>query len=185
VRYTRDEVEGLGREPALASAPVARTRLESRAKSEPRRQRLHWLEMDIVDGCRLVRQLRGVEVVDLVGFEQVQDVEPNPRLFLEFIPDAQIGERCGSGSYAAVLDQRGACQNSGSEARRTKDRGPRQSRSPSRPHWGIRDVITGMPRLGVIRAGVDIGETRPAGGEIGIEPEPGKRLIWEALSSMP
>ena len=98
MRYTRDEAEGLEREPVLASAPAARNRLESQAKSEPRRQRLHWLQMDIVDGCRLVRQLRGVEVVDLVGFpvvEQVQDVESNPRLFVEFIPDAQIGERRG------------------------------------------------------------------------------------------
>ena len=47
--------------------------------------------MDVVNGRRLVRQLRGVEIVDLVRasiVEQVENVEPEPRLLGKFVPDA-------------------------------------------------------------------------------------------------
>ena len=87
--------------------------------------------------------------------------------------------------HAAPLKPSGAGKRRSGSAKLTIPAEPRTevlgSRVRRRDHiGGIRDVITGMPRLGVIGAGVDIGETRPAGGEIAIEPEPGKRLIGSA-----
>src|ERR1700730_11431061 len=84
-------------------------RSERHAQGEPHRQRFHWFEMDVVDGRRLARQLRGVEIVDLVGariVEQVENVEPEPRLLGKFVAKPQIEERRGFRSHAVVLDQR-------------------------------------------------------------------------------
>lgn len=42
--------------------------------------------------------MRGVEIVDLMGagiVEQVEDVDPEPRLLGEFVADPQIDERRG------------------------------------------------------------------------------------------
>src|SRR6516162_1054838 len=71
-------------------------RLERHAESEPHRRRLDRFEMNVVNRCPLVRQLRGVEIIDLVGariVEQIEDVEPQLRLLGEFVADAQIYER--------------------------------------------------------------------------------------------
>src|SRR5439155_1245487 len=105
---------------------------------------------------------------------QVQEVEPNPCPFVEFEPDAQIGERGGSGGYAAVLDQRPPAKMA--EAQRAEPGSEiLYGRIRRCDHiWSIRDVIAWMAGLGVIGAGVEISETRPAGGEMAIEPEPGE-----------
>ena len=66
------------------------------------------LEMDIVDGCCLARQLRWVEIVDLVRTrvgEQVEDIEPEPRLVGKLVADPQIDERRRFRRYAVVFDQ--------------------------------------------------------------------------------
>src|ERR1700720_3662985 len=61
------------------------------AEGEPGRQRLDRLEMDVVERRRLVPQFRRGEIIDLVGagiIEQVENVEPEPRLLGQFVPDA-------------------------------------------------------------------------------------------------
>jgi hypothetical protein len=55
--------------------------------------------MDVVDRGLLARQLRGVEIVDLVGagiVEQIEDVEPQLRLLGKFVADPKIDERSGA-----------------------------------------------------------------------------------------
>ena len=71
--------------------PSGRERSKCHGEGEPQRQRLNGFEMDVVDGRGLVRQLRGVEIVDLVGagiIEQIENVEPEPRLLGKFVPEA-------------------------------------------------------------------------------------------------
>ena len=88
-RDPRDQSPRLG--------PLTRLRpLKRHAQSEPHREWVDRLEMDVVDRRCLVRQLRGVEIVNVVGagiVEQVENVELQSRLLGEFVADAQIDER--------------------------------------------------------------------------------------------
>ena len=64
--------------------------LERHAQSEPHREWVDRFEMDVVDGRCLVRQLGGIEIVDLMGagvVEQVEDVQPYPGLLGKFVAD--------------------------------------------------------------------------------------------------
>jgi hypothetical protein len=52
---------------------------EGDAEGEPRRDRLNRFEVDVISGGRFARQLRGVEIVNLVGsgvVEQIENVKP-------------------------------------------------------------------------------------------------------------
>ena len=71
---------------------------EGDAEGEPRRDRLNRFEVDVINWCCFARQLRRVEIVDLVSariIEQIEDVEPYFRLLRKFVADAQIEERGG------------------------------------------------------------------------------------------
>jgi hypothetical protein len=122
--------------------------------------------MDVVERRCLVRQLRGVEIVDLMRagiVEQVENVEPEPRLLRKFIADPQIAEGGGSRCHAVVLDQRPAaeiaeaqCPEPGTEIRDRSARGG--------DHIGrAGNVAAGMAGLGIGGAVVAIGISRAIG----------------------
>jgi len=70
---------------------------EGDAEGEPRRDRLNQFEVDVINGCRFARQLRGVKVVDLVGssvVEQIENIQPHSCLLGNLISDPQIDEGC-------------------------------------------------------------------------------------------
>jgi len=128
--------------------------------------------MDIVDGCCLARQLRGVEIVDLVRasvVEQVEDIEPEPRLVGKLVADPQIDERRRFRGYAVAFDQRPPPKVT--EAQRAKSRVEiLDGRGRGGDHvGGARDVVAGMAGLGIGRPVVAIGEAGVRGGEIAVE----------------
>ena len=80
---------------------------EGDAEGEPRRDRLNRFEVDVINWCRFARQLRGVEIVDLVGsgvIKQVENVEPQSRLLGNLVADPQIDERRWFRGNAVVLN---------------------------------------------------------------------------------
>src|SRR5579871_5239043 len=130
--------------------------------------------MDIVDRRALRRELRRVEIVDLVRvrIEEIEDVELRVPMLAEAIADARIKERRWTRAHAAVLDERArpeiAKAQSAIPGTEILDR--HLGRGDDLRRFG--DIAAGMARLDILRPVIGIGEARAREGDGAVERKP-------------
>ena len=138
--------------------------------------------MDIVDRRRLIRELRWVEIVDLVGLriEDVEKVDPNLCPIGSLIAALKVEQQGRLRGDAVILDQRSPPEITeaqfgapGIEIDQPRITGRNDLRC-------ARNVVAGMTRLRIGRTVVGVRVACVSEGEIAVEFEPGEYAVGRA-----